>query len=128
MPLATILVEDSASIRKSLIPALVEFADAEIIAVAGTAGEALAAMNQHHARWRLAVVDLFLQEGNGLDVVRAAQGRSRHQWVIVLTNYATADIRRRATDLGADAIFDKSTELDDFLSFCGSLKSGAREP
>ena len=127
MPLATILVEDSASIRESLVPALVEFADAEVIAIAETAGEALAAMSQHESRWRLAVVDLFLQDGNGLEVVRAAQGRSRNQWVIVLTNYATADIRRRATDLGADAIFDKSTELDDFLAFCGSLKSGARE-
>ena len=36
--------------------------------------------------------------------------------VYVLTNYATADLRKACVRLGADAVFDKSTELDEFFA------------
>jgi len=36
--------------------------------------------------------------------------------VYVLTNYATADLREACVRLGADAVFDKSTELDEFFA------------
>ena len=118
MPLVTILIEDSATIRESLIPALVEVADVEVVAVAETAAEGIAAVESLGDRWRLAVVDLFLREGNGFTVLRAARSRGAHQRMVVLTNFATADIRRRAADAGADAVFDKSTELDLFFELC----------
>jgi len=118
MPLLTILVEDSATIRESLVPALVEFADAEIVAVAETAPEGIAALHQHARTWRLAVVDIFLKEGNGLDVVRAATQRQAGQRVVVLTNYATAVVAQQALSKGADALFDKSVDLDGFFDFC----------
>lgn len=38
--------------------------------------------------------------------------------MIVLINYATPDIRRKSTQCGADAVFDKSTEIDQFLELC----------
>ena len=40
--------------------------------------------------------------------------------MVVLTNYATADIRQRCAVLGADAVFDKSNELDLLFDFCSS--------
>ena len=40
-----------------------------------------------------------------------------HQRVILLTNYATAQVRERAMALGADAVFDKSTEISELLEF-----------
>ena len=118
MPLATILIEDSATIRESLIPALAELANAEVIAVAETAAEGIAALRTHAASWHLAVVDMLLKEGNGLEVLQAGQGRRDDQHMIVLTNYATLDIRRRAKAAGADAVFDKSTEIDLFFDLC----------
>jgi len=123
MPLATILIEDSAVIREGLVSALVELADAEVIAVAGTAAEGLAALESHAGRWQLAVVDMFLREGNGLEVLRSARDRRADQHMVVLTNYATADIRQRSTAAGADAVFDKSTEIDLFLALCRSYAS-----
>ena len=36
----------------------------------------------------------------------------------MLTNYATDEIRRQALLLGADAVFDKSAELDDLFDYC----------
>lgn len=120
MSLVTILIEDNATIRESLIPALAEFANAEVIAVAETAAEGIAALAAHADRWRLAVVDMFLKEGNGLDVLRAARQRGRDQRIVVLTNYATDTMRQKSIAAGADAVFDKSTEIDLFLELCKS--------
>ncbi|MGJ7512545.1 response regulator [Variovorax sp. GT1P44] len=120
MPLNTILIEDSETIRENLIPTLAELADAQVIAVAQTASEAIEALDRHKQKWDLAVVDLFLKEGSGLSVLRAAQNRSPHQRMLVLTNYPTAEIRRRCLALGADGVFDKSTELEAFFDLCSS--------
>ena len=49
---------------------------------------------------------------------RPVRERRDHQRVVVLTNYATPDIRARCLELGADAVFDKSNELDDFFAYC----------
>ena len=120
MPLAAILIEDSPTIREGLIPALAEVANVEVIAVAETAADAIAAMQAHAGTWQLAIVDLFLAEGNGLEVLRAGRGRRPDQRMLVLTNYATSDTRRRSLAAGADAVFDKSTEIDLFFDRCRS--------
>src|SRR5690349_12207845 len=106
MPLRTILIEDSETIRDNLIPTLAELADAQVIAVAESAAEALEAFERHEQAWDLAVVDLFLKEGSGLSILRSARDRSPHQHMVVLTNYPTAEIRRRCLELGADGVFD----------------------
>ncbi|MGJ7512418.1 response regulator [Variovorax sp. GT1P44] len=120
MPLNTILIEDSETIRENLIPTLAELANARVIAVATTSAEAIEALDRHAKEWELAVVDLFLKEGSGMSVLRAARDRSPLQHMLVLTNYPTAEIRRRCMDLGADGVFDKSTELEAFFDLCMS--------
>ena len=39
----------------------------------------------------------------------------------MLTNYATPEMRRQALLLGADAVFDKSTEIDALIDFLEAL-------
>ena len=68
--------------------------------------------------WDLAIVDLFLKQGSGLGVLEACRNRLVHQKVIVLSNYATADIRKRCAQLGVDAVFDKSNEIDALVDYC----------
>jgi DNA-binding NarL/FixJ family response regulator len=123
MPLTTILIEDSQTIRDNLIPAMRELADIEVIAVAETAAEALDVLEQQGGGWDLAVVDLFLKTGSGLTVLRACQGRPAHQRLVVLTNYPTPEIRRRCLQLGADAVFDKSSEIEAFFDYCNSFRA-----
>ncbi|MEJ8857827.1 response regulator [Variovorax robiniae] len=118
MSIAAVLVEDSQTIRDNLIPALAELADVEVIAVAETASEAMTILDDLRDRWQLAVVDLFLREGSGLTVLRVCQARLPHQRLVVLTNYPTPEMRRRSLALGADAIFDKSNELELFFAWC----------
>jgi DNA-binding NarL/FixJ family response regulator len=116
-----VLIEDSPTIRETLIPAMEELADIKVIAFAETANDAKDVLVRHAAQWHVAVVDLFLKQGSGFDVLSACRRRRAKQKIIVLTNYATADIRRRCAELGADAVFDKSTELDSFFELCMGL-------
>ena len=37
--------------------------------------------------------------------------------MVVLSNYATADMRKRCAQLGADAVFDKSNEIDALVDY-----------
>ena len=40
------------------------------------------------------------------------------QRAVVLSNYVSADIRARCMALGADAVFDKSSDLEAFFDYC----------
>jgi two-component system OmpR family response regulator len=50
-------------------------------------------------------------------VVKSCSNRALRQKVIVLTNYATPPIRQRCLALGADAVFDKATEIEEFTKY-----------
>lgn len=117
------LVEDSQLIRDNLIVAMAELTDTRVVACAESEAEATAWLRQHPHAWVLAVIDLFLKEGTGLGVLQACHDRAPSQRAVVLTNYADVDVRAQCLALGADAVFDKSTELDAFLDFC-SVRPG----
>lgn len=119
-PLVVFLVEDNALIRDNLIVTMEELVDMRVVAWAESESQAATWLRQHPEGWELVVIDLFLREGSGLGVLQACQGRQACQRAVVLTNYADIDIRARCLALGADAVFDKSTELDAFLEFCES--------
>jgi DNA-binding NarL/FixJ family response regulator len=122
MALITYLVEDSATIRENLISTLEEIAPVKVVGFAETEDEANAWLSSHNGDWKLAIVDLFLK-GSGLGVLKGCQNRNADQKVVVLTNYATSDIRRRCAELGSDAVFDKSNELDELLDYCAHATS-----
>lgn len=116
------LVEDSALIRENLVGFLHDVADADVVACASTEEEAVHWLHQHRDDWDLTIVDLFLERGNGLGVVRACRDRAENQKVVVLSNYATSEMRLRSEELGADAFFDKSAELDQLVAYCETLR------
>ena len=118
MHFKTYLVEDNPVIRENLVGFLEDVADTTVVAHASTEKEAVKWLRSHGDDWDMAIVDLFLQEGNGFGVVDACRNRAAHQKVVVLSNYATADMRERSRQLGADAFFDKSAEIDQLLAYC----------
>lgn len=118
MALITYLVEDNQTILDNLIETLEEIAAVIVVGHAATESEAMRWLSLHEGEWQLAVVDMFLREGSGLGVLAGCRQREPYQKVVVLTNFATTDIRQRSMALGADAVFDKSNELDEFFAYC----------
>ncbi|MBX3655460.1 MAG: response regulator [Ramlibacter sp.] len=112
------IVEDSPTIRENLIETLQELALVDPVGTAETEQEGREWLARNDAQWDLAIVDLFLREGSGLNILEACRWRKPGQKMIVLSNHATRDVRWRCTQLGADAVFDKSTEIDALLEYC----------
>lgn len=124
MRLKTYLVEDNPTIRENLIATLEELVDIDAVGTADSENEAKVWLQNNPHAWDLAVLDLFLKQGSGLGVLAACRERKPSQKVVVLSNYATADIRQRCAQLGVDAVFDKSNEIDALVEYC-LLQSGA---
>jgi two-component system, OmpR family, response regulator len=118
MALITYLAEDNQIVLENLIESLKEIADVHVSSHGATQAEASRWLDLHDGQWHLAIVDLFLKEGTGLGVLAGCRNRESYQRVVVLTNYATPEIRRRALELGADQVFDKSSELDQLFAYC----------
>ncbi len=118
MALITYVAEDNPIILGNLIESLRELAAVEVSGCGATEAEATAWLQQQGTHWHLAILDLFLQQGSGLGILSQLRQRARHQKVVMLTNYATPEVRRRSAELGADAVFDKSSELEALFSYC----------
>ena len=118
MRLKTFIVEDNPTIRENLIATLEELAGVEAVGSSDTENESKNWLVKNPDSWDLAIVDLFLKQGSGLGVLSACRGRKPGQKVVVLSNYATADIRQRCAQLGVDAVFDKSNEIDALVDYC----------
>ena len=118
MRLKTYIVEDNPTIRENLIGTLEELAGIVAVGTSETENEGKAWLADGQNEWDLAIVDLFLKQGSGLGVLAACRERASRQKVVVLSNYATADIRQRCAQLGVDAVFDKSNEIDALIDYC----------
>jgi len=116
--LKTYIVEDNLTIRENLVGTLEELTCIEAIGFADTESDAQRWLGENDGGWELAIVDLFLKQGSGLGVLQTCLSRRSNQKVVVLSNYATPDIRKRCAQLGADAVFDKSNEIDALVDYC----------
>ena len=114
----TYLVEDNPTILENLISTLEELAPIETIGSAQSEEEGAAWLTGHQDLWDLAIVDLFLKGGSGLGVLEACRGRRSIQKMVVFSNYATKEMRMRCAQLGVDAVFDKSTEIEALITYC----------
>ena len=123
-PLRTYIVEDSLLIRENLIATLEELAPIEVVGTAEDESTALQWLSQPGSRFDLVIVDIFLKDGSGLGVLKASYALPQQHKMVVLSNYATPDIRRKCLELGADSVFDKSNDIDTLIAYCHSLVAG----
>ena len=109
-PVRVVIVEDSERILAHLAEELSAIDNVRIAGTAATEAEARRLLGQ--GDWDLAILDLQLREGNGLQVLKAARDEMHATGTIaVFTNYAFPQYRERSLDLGADYFFDKAREL-----------------
>ena len=112
------IVEDKPTILENLLGTLREVAHIEPVGMADSEAGGVEWLAAHTGQWDLAIVDLFLKRGNGMRILEACRDRNPRQKMVVLSNHATPDVRSRCAQLGADAVFDKATEIDDLIDFC----------
>ena len=118
--LRALIVEDSPAILENLQGLLEEL---ELVTVVGTAAaqaEACAWMDGRTNGCDVCIIDLFLAQGNGLNVLQHMQSYQRPPERVVLTNYATPEMRLQCKALGAEAVFDKSTEIEQLVDWLGT--------
>lgn len=126
MPLLrTYIVEDSPVIRADLSATLEELAPVQVVDMAEDESTAARWMADTPQPVDLMIVDIFLKGGSGLGVLRTAQQLHFPARMVVLSNYATPDMRRRCLELGAHRVFDKSTEIDALIQYCQQLAGGS---
>jgi DNA-binding NarL/FixJ family response regulator len=123
-PLKTYIVEDSQVIRENLIATLEELVPLQVVGTAEDEISAIQWLTRPTSEVDLVIIDIFLKSGSGLGVLRAAHALPQPHTLVVLSNYATPDIRRKCLELGADRVFDKSNEIDALILYCGRLANG----
>jgi two-component system OmpR family response regulator len=116
--LQAFVIEDNATIRENLIGTLEELTCVRVAGASATEEEAMAWLAQNQDAWDLVIVDLFLKQGSGIHLAQSIQRSRPMQKIIVFSNYINASVRKRCAQLGVDAVFDKSTEIDSLVDYC----------
>jgi DNA-binding NarL/FixJ family response regulator len=127
-PLRCFLVEDSPVIRQNLVATLEELLAVKVVGTAEDERGAVEWLKASPESCDLMIIDIFLRQGTGLEVLRQAHALRPEARLVVLTNFATADMRKRCAQLGADRVFDKSAELEELLAYCEDLGRPLAQP
>ncbi len=117
----TYIVEDSPIVLSNLIDALQELTTVEVVGTASDESVATQWLAESGGDCALVIVDVFLQRGSGLGVLRATRHSGFAGKRVVLTNFATRELRVACEALGADRVFDKSNEVDELIAYCIQL-------
>lgn len=120
--LRAFVIEDSPVVRESLIDALEQEAGVQVVGCAAEARAAIEWMDSRTNGCDVVIVDVFLRSGSGFGVLKAIRAYANPPRRVVLTNYATPEMRSRCQELGADAVFDKSSELEEMLTWFASRR------
>ncbi len=130
MPMRILLVEDMRDVHGVVLDLLNMVGEFVLAAAVTTEAEALLWLDEHPGAWDLAIVDLVLDQGSGLGVLVRAK-KSLGVRVVVFSDFVTPGIRARCTSAGADAVFQKGTEVSAFVDWCSRLwrdEGGASGP
>jgi DNA-binding NarL/FixJ family response regulator len=121
-PIRIVLVEDHTVFRQAMTMALNAEPDLTVVGGAGTVAEAREVLAQ--VRVDVAVVDIDLPDGSGIDLIREViRPRSLAQ-VLVLTASATRVDLARAVEVGASGVLHKTTPLPQIVDAVRCLCAG----
>jgi DNA-binding NarL/FixJ family response regulator len=126
-PLKAFIVEDSPVIRENLVAALEELVPLVVVGSADDEAGAVGWLTDARNDCDIAIVDIFLRSGSGMGVLRALRAAEAAPERVVLTNYASPDLRRQCLALGASRVFDKSGEIDALVEHCAALAARREE-
>ena len=105
-----LIAEDNLQMREFVKDALTRIPGALTVFETASHLDARQWLAAHPDGWDLALVDLFLTEGNGFRILKDCAVRQPRQRVIVMSNYVNDAVRARVLAEGADAFLAKSSD------------------
>lgn len=114
MTVTVLLVDDHALIRQGLRRAFEQTDDLEVVGEAASVDEAQALVRS--LRPQVAVVDVNLGDGNGIDLVKRLRGEHPAMGLVVCTMYEGDDHLLGALEAGASGFVLKSAPAGDVIA------------
>lgn len=108
-----LLVDDHAIVRLGLMTLLNDQPDMEVVGEAGTAGEAVKAVEKFHPN--VVLMDIRLPGEGGIEATRQVTERFPSSKVVILTSFADDELVVRAIRAGAVGYVLKQVETDELL-------------
>jgi DNA-binding NarL/FixJ family response regulator len=115
-----LLIDDHASFRQPLAFMLEREPDITVVGQAGTLAEARGLL--HGAD--IAVIDLALPDGNGMQLIKELHGASPQSQALVLTGRGAPVEFARAVEAGAAGVLQKSVGISDIIDAVRRLHAG----
>ncbi len=119
--LSVLVVDDEPLIRWSLRKGLTR--SGHDVAEAGTAGEALALIDDQPNRFHVVILDYRLPDRRDLSLLKDVRDRLPAATVLLMTAYGDADMRAQALTLGALTVIDKPFQVSALVSLVESSAS-----
>lgn len=124
--LKVLVLEDAPDIRRRLLPLVCGVPGLDVPAMARDVAEARELLLTLVPD--LALLDLRLPDGSGLEILREVRAKNPAAFVAILTAFDEPRVRRTCLAAGADAFLSKVSGLDDLPALLASaVERGVRE-
>ncbi|MBI2296076.1 MAG: response regulator transcription factor [Betaproteobacteria bacterium] len=120
------VVEDSAMVRERLVEMISEIEGVDVVGEAGTYDTAVTGILA--TRPDVAILDINLSPGNGIEVLAHVKRRLPDLRGIMLTNYDTPQHVKASADAGAEYFLDKSVDFERIPEILEQMKGPRSAP
>lgn len=107
MTLRVFLVEDMDNMLTLMTELCQALGGLKIVATRSTEAEAIQWLEANVGAWDLAIMDLVLSQGSGINLVKRARATQPGGRIAVFSGYASPGVEKHCRLLGADVVFDK---------------------
>jgi len=121
-PTSVLLVDDHPIVRHGLRQMLMQEHDIEVCGEAGSPSEALAAVEEHKPD--LAIVDVALGSGDGLELVKQIAARWPEVFILVLSMHGEKLYAERAIRAGAHGYVMKQEQPERVIAAIRKVRDG----
>jgi DNA-binding NarL/FixJ family response regulator len=113
------VVEDSQAVRERLVDMINDIADVGVVGEADSYDTAVSGILA--TRPDVAILDISLAEGSGIDVLAFVKRQLPALKGIMLTNYSSPQHVKASADAGAEYFLDKSSEFEKIVDILERL-------
>lgn len=113
-----LVVDDDEESRDLLAEVLT--ASGYAVGVVGNAVAARAALEKE-PDYRIVIADLRMPDGTGLELLETLRHGGSKQEIILMSSFISGTERKRALELGADALIEKPFRLSELLDLVAGL-------